>query len=83
MADKEEGHDPMQEVWFIVGLLVVLLVLWYAQGGPSRADLRGIFLQPLPPLGSGQSYGPDPFSSSSQNAAGAQNQPQNYPQTQQ
>lgn len=58
MADKEEGHDPMQEVWFIVGLLVVLLVLWYAQGGPKRADLRGIFLAPPPPLGSGQSYGP-------------------------
>ena len=58
MAD-EPAHDPMQEVYFIGGILVILLILWIANGGPARSDLRGIFLAPPPPLGSGEAYGPE------------------------
>jgi hypothetical protein len=46
----------------VVGL-VLLLVLWYANGGPQKADLRGVFLQPPTPLGNGAAYGPDVASS--------------------
>lgn len=45
-------------LWFL-GLLVVLVVLWYFAGGPGKADLRGIFLAPPAPLGTGEAYGPD------------------------
>ena len=60
MADeekKEEGH-PMQIVLFVVAILGALIVLWYYNGGPSRADLRGIFLAPPAPIGTGDAYGP-------------------------
>ena len=64
MADeKPTGGGPMSDLMFMVVGLVLLLVLWYANGGPQRADLRGIFLQPPAPLGTGQAYGPDVASS--------------------
>jgi len=59
MAD-EKPHDPMSDVWFVVLLLVGLVILWYASGGPSRADLRGILLSPPPPVGTGEAYQPQP-----------------------
>lgn len=45
-------------VFFVVGLLGVLVILWFYNGGPERADLRGIFLAPPPPIDSGDAYGP-------------------------
>ena len=54
----------MSDLMFVVVGLVILIVLWYANGGPQKADLRGIFLHPPVPLGNGQAYGPD-FASSS------------------
>jgi hypothetical protein len=59
MAEEGGGHHPIQDVLFIVGLLLVLIVLWFVNGGPERADLKGIFLEPPPPLGTGESYGPE------------------------
>ncbi len=53
----------MGDLIFVVVGLVLLVVLWYANGGPGKADLRGIFLQPPQPLGGGNAYGPD-FASS-------------------
>jgi len=35
-----------------------LIALWWVQGGPEKADLRGIFLAPPPPIGTGDAYGP-------------------------
>ncbi len=68
MADEEHGQDPMHLVYFVLGGLAILLTLWYMSGGPSRSDLRGIFLNPLPPIGTGDSYGPTiPTSSSTNN----------------
>lgn len=67
MAEEQHGNNPMSDLWFIVLLIVGLVILWYANGGPQHSDLRGIFLSPPPPLGTGQSYGPqlgNPASSS-------------------
>lgn len=58
MAEKEAGHDPMKDLYFVLGGLLILIVLWFFSGGPERADLRGIFLAPPPPLDSGDAYGP-------------------------
>jgi hypothetical protein len=59
MADEEnKGGGPLSDLMFIVLGLVALAVLWFASGGPQKADLRGIFLQPPAPLGGGNAYGP-------------------------
>lgn len=62
MADKpEEGVTGFQAFLILVAIMAGLGALWWYSGGPSRADLRGIFLQPPPPVGTGESYGPDPL----------------------
>jgi len=65
MADEPKGPGPVEDLLFIVGIIVVLVVLWFATGGPERADLRGIFLHPPVPLDTGGSYGPTIGNSSS------------------
>lgn len=57
--EKKEGGGPIEDALFIIGLLAVLIVLWYVNGGPERSDLRGIFLAPPAPLGDGEAYGPE------------------------
>ena len=45
MAEDSHPHAHiMRDVWFVVGLVVVLLALWYWSGGPSRADLHSVLL---------------------------------------
>lgn len=59
MAEESEGGSgAMNNVWFLVGGLFILTVLWIVQGGARGADLRGIFLHPPAPVGSGGAYGP-------------------------
>ena len=58
MADKEEGRNVMNDVWFVLGGLAILVILWFFAGGPGKADLRGLFLAPPAPLDSGEAYGP-------------------------
>jgi hypothetical protein len=59
MADeKPEGSGPLSDAIFILGVIVVLIVLWFAQGAHKAADLEGIFLHPPAPVGQGGSYGP-------------------------
>ncbi|MDP4020690.1 MAG: hypothetical protein Q8P58_01425 [Candidatus Adlerbacteria bacterium] len=58
MADDKKPESPYEIVWFVGGILAVLIALWWVQGGPERADLRGIFLAPPPPIGTGDAYGP-------------------------
>jgi hypothetical protein len=58
MPEKKEPGSPWEPVWWVVGLLVVIAIVWYANGGPARSDLRGIFITPPPPVGTGQAYGP-------------------------
>jgi hypothetical protein len=44
--DKKEGggHSPLRDLYFFITFLVIVVVLWYASGGPKRADLRGAFI---------------------------------------
>ena len=65
MADEPSGPSPVEDLLFIVGVLVVLVAIWFATGGPKRADLRGIFLHPPAPLDTGDAYGPTVGNSSS------------------
>lgn len=58
MADEAPKHNPMQDVYFFIAFLVIVVILWFAAGGPGKADLRGAFLQAPPPLSNGQAYGP-------------------------
>ncbi len=58
MAEEDKGGSPFEIVWIVFGALGLLIALWWMQGGPERADLRGIFLAPPPPIGTGESYGP-------------------------
>ena len=58
MADEGGGGGPVEDLFFILGVIVVLVVLWFATGGNKKADLRGIFLHPPQPVGTGGAYGP-------------------------
>lgn len=68
MADDHGGAGgggPVEDALFVLGILVALVVLWFATGNPSRADVRGIFLHPPKPVGQGGAYGPTPDSGTS------------------
>jgi len=58
MADEPKGATPAEDALWFVGILAILVLLWYFSGGPGKADLRGLFLAPPAPLGSGEAYGP-------------------------
>ena len=58
MVDEPTKGNPAEDAFFFFGALAILIALWYFAGGPGKADLRGIFLAPLQPLGSGDAYGP-------------------------
>ena len=58
MADEGGDKGPIDMAIFVFGVVGILIVLWFMTGGPSRADLRGIFLSPLAPVGTGDAYGP-------------------------
>ncbi|OGC86424.1 hypothetical protein A2949_03100 [Candidatus Adlerbacteria bacterium RIFCSPLOWO2_01_FULL_54_21b] len=58
MADEPESGGPYEIILFVGGILLVLVLLWYQNGGPDKADLRGLFLAPPMPVGSGDAYGP-------------------------
>ncbi len=61
----------MGDVIFILGLIAVLIILWFATGGPARSDLKGIFLHPPKPIDQGGAYGPTPTIGSTTIQAGA------------
>lgn len=58
MADEPKGSTPTDDALWFFGVLAILVVLWYFAGGPGKADLRGLFLAPPEPVGSGEAYGP-------------------------
>lgn len=57
MADeKTEKGDPMQMLWMVLGVMAILVFLWFASGAYKNADIKGLFLAPPAPLGPGGSY---------------------------
>lgn len=58
MAEEKKGGSAADDALWFFGILAALIALWYFSGGPGRADLRGLFLAPPDPLGSGEAYGP-------------------------
>ncbi len=58
MADEPKGPSVTEEALMFFGAMLILAALWYFAGGPGKADLRGIFLSPPQPLGTGDAYGP-------------------------
>jgi len=52
------GTTDIEMLIFVFGGFAVLVALWLFLGGPKHADLKGLFLAPPPPLGTGKSYGP-------------------------
>ena len=55
---KEGGETAGQAALSILGIIAILVVLWFANGGPKKADLRGMFIAPPAPVGPGNAYGP-------------------------
>lgn len=48
----------MTDVYYFLAIFAVLVAAWWVAGGPNMADLRGMFMNPLPPVGTGDAYGP-------------------------
>jgi hypothetical protein len=57
MADEPAGPGPLADLFFILAVIVVLALVWIAQGA-KYADLRGAFIHPPEPVGTGGAYGP-------------------------
>lgn len=63
MADEKEkpaSYSAWQIVFVFAAIMGLLIYFWYQNGGPQNADLRGVFLAPPAPVGSGDAYGPQP-----------------------
>lgn len=58
MADDEGGGGGNRDILFLLFVFGVLLFAWFTTGAYKNADLRGIFLAPPAPIGSGEAYGP-------------------------
>jgi hypothetical protein len=58
MAEKPSGPGPLEDAMFVLGIIVVLIVLWFYSNGSKKADLKGIFLHPPKPIDQGGAYGP-------------------------
>ncbi|TSC68700.1 MAG: hypothetical protein G01um101456_528 [Parcubacteria group bacterium Gr01-1014_56] len=58
MADEKEKGDPMKMLWLVLGVMAILVGLWFASGAYKNADLTGVFLAPPAPVGPGGGYGP-------------------------
>lgn len=58
MADEKKEGSVTKDALLFLAFFAILVVLWYFAGGPGKADLKGLFLAPPAPLGSGEAYGP-------------------------
>ncbi len=58
MAEEKHEENGLQHLLMFFAGFAALVAVWWFTGGPQRADLRGIFLEPPQPLGGGNAYGP-------------------------
>lgn len=51
-------RDPLDDVKWIIGIMILLWFVWFFTGGPARqASQGGPFIKPPSPLDSGETYG--------------------------
>lgn len=49
----------MRELLGLIGIIAILWIFWFYSGGPQRYDQNsGPYIKPLPPVGTGETYGP-------------------------
>lgn len=59
MAHGHGSDDgAVKLLWWTIFAFLVMFVIWYYTGGPSRTDNDKPFMKPLDPVGSGETYGP-------------------------
>lgn len=46
---KEGGGSPMTDAFFVIGLMLILVWIWYMTGGPAKTDLKNWFIAPPAP----------------------------------
>ncbi len=47
MADddkKEEKGNVMHDLWFVLGILAILIILWVWRGGPQKTSVKSLFI---------------------------------------
>jgi hypothetical protein len=49
--------DAIKELKWLLVILVLLWVIWFLTGGPSRFE-KGPFIKPPNPIDTGEVYGP-------------------------
>lgn len=61
MADEhsDSSKEIIETVLTIGGIILFLAILWWYNGGLTRESVRGLFLKPPPPVGTGEVYGPE------------------------
>ena len=42
----------------LLGIMAIIIFFWFATGAYKNTDLKGVFLTPPVPLGTGEAYGP-------------------------
>ena len=53
-------HDPVGFLKWMIGFIVLLFIVWLIFGGPERFEEErpGPFIEELPPIDTGETYGP-------------------------
>jgi hypothetical protein len=57
--NTDSTKEIIETVATIGGILLLLGVLWWYNGGMERGGIRGLFIKPPPPIDSGEVYGPE------------------------
>lgn len=58
---KPDLKDPITDLWWFLGILGLIWLVWFATGGPEHYEAtHGVFLKPPSPLSSGETYGNPP-----------------------
>jgi hypothetical protein len=54
------GSQAVKDLWWVLAVIVALFALWYFTGGPTRSkeSAKRPFVNPVYPVGDGESYGP-------------------------
>ncbi|MBI5005090.1 MAG: hypothetical protein HZC03_00550 [Candidatus Lloydbacteria bacterium] len=66
MKKETPMRDPLDDVKWIIGIMILLWFVWFFTGGPARQTSQGgAFIKPPSPLDSGETYGSLPSVNSS------------------